>query len=188
MRSGVPRAFDRKNLIALDLQDTGTIDAYYQKYASDSIEIAAGIGRRVSENANDSIRRGILHARKHLTRPPRFCLAFPKWSNMSSFEVVGNLNTALGPDCPVFGGVTGREFSVEETPLQIFGDSAKNRLKRQRFHPEPRYRHSVIHNPLKTTSAWKHWRGRTDSFGENSGVRKSSGSCWKNTKTGPPLC
>ena len=91
-------------------------------FDSDTIEIKAGVGRRLSLNLEAAIKNGIDQARAKLSQKAALCLAFPKWDNVSTYEVVQALNVEFGPDCPVFGGVPGKELSGEETPLQFFGD------------------------------------------------------------------
>jgi len=91
-------------------------------FDSDAIEIKAGIGRRLSEGPQNAIREGIERARETMSGDAVFCLAFPKFGSMSSYGVVQGFNEVLGPECPTFGGVTGMEYSGDETPLQFYGE------------------------------------------------------------------
>jgi len=73
-------------------------------FASDTVEITAGLGRNLREDPVRAAREAVLDARARTSEPTRLCIVLPTVGGYDSASVLGGLRTALGPDIPVLGG------------------------------------------------------------------------------------
>ena len=91
-------------------------------FYSDQIEIKAGIGRRLSENADSAVKNAVKQAKKGLTQPESMCLALPDGYNFSFDPIMKRLNRELSHSCPVFGGAAGTLWHENDTIFQFYMD------------------------------------------------------------------
>lgn len=89
---------------------------------SDLVEFSVGLARNISADYRSGIQDALSSARAALQGAPSLCLTFPDWYSVPSFEpeeVLELLDTGLGPNCPVFGGVAGVLWSEPSAFLQF---------------------------------------------------------------------
>lgn len=91
-------------------------------FHSDVIEVAAGLGRRLSDDPAAAVRTALRQAQPNLSSPVRLCLTFPDFFNKQATAAVSALNSVLGPDCPIFGGVAARQYTPEHIIQQFFNE------------------------------------------------------------------
>ena len=73
-------------------------------FASDTIEIRAGLGRRLSDGYRAAARAALDMANKGREQPARVCLTLPDLIQHAGGDIIGALSRELGGDCGVFGG------------------------------------------------------------------------------------
>lgn len=89
-------------------------------FASDTIEITAGVGRRVGEDTSSACRDAVNMARSKTDRQPAICITTPESLTVSGQQVVDCLVSELGVKVPLIGGTAGDQFRMEKT-YQFFG-------------------------------------------------------------------
>ena len=89
---------------------------------SDTIDIRAGIGTRISVDPVKAAEIAVKQARKNLSGPEKLCIVFPDGITGSPNAIVRSLNKFLSPLCPVFGGVPSRHYEIPAPTLQFFND------------------------------------------------------------------
>ncbi len=87
---------------------------------SDTLEFKAGVGFEASADPDAAVKTALEQARQGLSKKESLCLVFPDWQTGSANDVVDSLNAALGPHCPVFGGISGQQWASEKPPLQFY--------------------------------------------------------------------
>lgn len=90
-------------------------------FASDIIEIKAGLGRNVSHNPSQAAQQAIAQAKANSTAQPKLCLTFPESLTSSGVILLEGLKRSLGEDVPIVGGMTADDYTFEKT-YQFFQD------------------------------------------------------------------
>lgn len=78
-------------------------------FASDEIEIHAGLGQGMSKDLQAAAQQAIAQALAKSTQPPKFCLAIPDGLTASGDGIVDSLKQVLGTAVPIFGGLAGAQ-------------------------------------------------------------------------------
>lgn len=89
-------------------------------FCSDEAEIAAGIGRDISNNAKEAIAASVAEAKRKLSREATVCLALPDITFMNGVAVVDGLSAALGRNVAVAGGGPANQNGRKDV-LQFYG-------------------------------------------------------------------
>ena len=89
--------------------------------ASDTLAFAAGAGNDLSTDWQAAVDQAIGSATASLQDRPTLCLTFPQGFSVPFEPILERLDTMLGPDCPVFGGVSGMLLSEPSDILQFHG-------------------------------------------------------------------
>lgn len=90
-------------------------------FASDSVEIRAGLGQNVSQNPTQAAQQAIAQAKGNSTDQPKLCLTFPESLTSSGVVIVEGLKQILGEDIPIVGGMTADDYTFNQT-YQFFQD------------------------------------------------------------------
>jgi hypothetical protein len=95
-------------------------------FASDAIDMTAGVGDNLWADPAGATRRAVDQARSKTTKPPRLCLVMPTIVGREADAVLAGLRDALGPGVPIVGGGASPEDPAkpidEEAAHQIAGD------------------------------------------------------------------
>jgi hypothetical protein len=107
-------------------------------FASDTVEITAGLGRNLKADPAGAAREAVDQARAKASSAPRLCITLPMVGGYDSETVFASLRAALGPDVPVVGGgsapedpaaaigvtqsrqIVGREVTEDSIPILLF--------------------------------------------------------------------
>jgi hypothetical protein len=89
-------------------------------FASDTVDIAAGIGRGLSTDVAGACRAAIDGAKAKSAKPPRICIATPEGLTAEGHFVTATLQEAIGAATPIFGGLAGDQMRLKST-RQFFG-------------------------------------------------------------------
>lgn len=73
-------------------------------FASDSVEITAGIGGDLLADPRGATERAVAMARARATQPSRLCLVMPTIGGAEAAPIFDGLRAALGPGVPIVGG------------------------------------------------------------------------------------
>jgi hypothetical protein len=73
-------------------------------FASDAVEITAGVGLGVGADPEGAARRAVEQARTATTKEPRLCITMPSVGASDPAGVLGHLQRALGPGVAILGG------------------------------------------------------------------------------------
>ena len=73
-------------------------------FASDSVEITAGIGSNLLEDPDEAARQAVAMARSRATQPSRLCLVMPTIGGAEAGRILDGLRAVLGPGVPIIGG------------------------------------------------------------------------------------
>ncbi len=79
--------------------------------ASDTIEIATGVGYHLSEDHETAVGTAVKSSQEELSQAPRICLTFPAGYDLNFEPILKTLAETLGKECPVFGGASGTQWS-----------------------------------------------------------------------------
>jgi hypothetical protein len=107
-------------------------------FCGSGVEAGFGVGRGLSEGVGAAVSSAVSAASAGHDEPPVICLTIPESMTANCTEIVDALQHGLGPECPIFGGVSGdhREFGTtyqfaggevlsDSVPLLLFwGDLA----------------------------------------------------------------
>lgn len=89
--------------------------------ASDTMEFGAGAGSGLASDWQAAVTQAIESAGASLTENPSLCLTFPQGYAIPFEPVLERLDTSLGPDCAVFGGLAGMLLIEPSDILQFCG-------------------------------------------------------------------
>ncbi len=89
-------------------------------FASDTIEIKAGVGEGLSEDSDAACFEAVKMARSKTTKKEAMCLALPDALSNSGQHIVDCLVSELGKDVPVIGGTAGDQWRLQKT-YQFYG-------------------------------------------------------------------
>ena len=100
---------------------------------SDSVDIAAGLGRDVSKDIAAACAQAVAMASATITKSPALCITLPESLTTSAQQIVESLRQALGAGVPVLGGTAadalmlsgtrqfcGREVYSDSVPVLLF--------------------------------------------------------------------
>ncbi len=82
-------------------------------FCSDEIQIRAGVGRNISQDAIAAAQSAIAQAT--CNQPAHLCLAFPESLTSSGESILQSLQLALGQNFPIYGGMAGDTGKFIET-------------------------------------------------------------------------
>ncbi|MBW4443008.1 MAG: FIST C-terminal domain-containing protein [Plectolyngbya sp. WJT66-NPBG17] len=82
-------------------------------FCSDEIEIRAGVGRNMSEDAIAAAQSAIEQAKSD--RPARLCITVPDGLSVNGSVILNALHTALGKHFPIFGGMATDDYRFQAT-------------------------------------------------------------------------
>jgi hypothetical protein len=78
-------------------------------FASDSVEITAGLGLGLGSDARAATQAAVDQARDKATLEPSLCIAMPAIGLGQAGEILDGLRAALGPNVPILGGGAAHE-------------------------------------------------------------------------------
>ncbi|MGB0562579.1 MAG: FIST signal transduction protein [Spirulinaceae cyanobacterium] len=84
-------------------------------FCSDRITLRAGIGTGLSQDLAAAVGQAVSHATERQTEPVRLCLTLPESLTASAVQILAALKTALGPEIPIFGGLTADQWRFKQT-------------------------------------------------------------------------
>ncbi|NER81511.1 MAG: hypothetical protein F6K42_18495 [Leptolyngbya sp. SIO1D8] len=90
-------------------------------FSCDRIHITSGIGTQVSIDMPAAIKAAVSMAIKYHSDPIQFCLTLPESLTTSAAQIVETLKQMLGPQVPIFGGLTADQWRFQQT-YQFFQD------------------------------------------------------------------
>jgi serine phosphatase RsbU (regulator of sigma subunit) len=90
-------------------------------FAGDSIEIRAGLGRRLSDGYRKAARAALAMADAGRRQPARVCLTLPDLVQHAGGDIIGALSRELGDGCGIFGGGPAALDGAGQTIRQFFG-------------------------------------------------------------------
>ena len=89
-------------------------------FASDTVDIAAGVGRDLSKDVAGACRSAIEMAKAKTAKPPRLCIATPEGLTAEGQAVTVALQESVGSEIPVFGALAGDQWRLKSTK-QFYG-------------------------------------------------------------------
>lgn len=94
-------------------------------FASDTVEIHAGVGFKAQENAIAAAQQAVQQAMQKSQHPTKLCVTIPasytaEGTTTSGESILHGLDLALGQQVPVVGGAAGDQFRFQTT-YQFFG-------------------------------------------------------------------
>jgi hypothetical protein len=90
-------------------------------FASNTVDMTAGVGRGLSEDVDGACRSAIEAARAKTDKPPRLCIATPEGLTADGHSVTATLQHAVGHDIPLFGALAGDQWKFKSTK-QFYGN------------------------------------------------------------------
>jgi hypothetical protein len=90
-------------------------------FASDSLEIRAGVGRNVAQDPIRAAQQAIAQAKSNSTAHPKLCLTFPESLTSNGVLILKGLKQSLGEEVPIIGGMTADDYTFDQT-YQFFQD------------------------------------------------------------------
>ncbi|MEO0985503.1 MAG: FIST N-terminal domain-containing protein [Cyanobacteria bacterium J06639_14] len=90
-------------------------------FASDTVEIRAGLGRNAAQAPAQAAHAAIAQAQANCSTPPKLCLTFPESLTSSGVVILEGLKHSLGQNVPVVGGLTADDYTFDRT-YQFFQD------------------------------------------------------------------
>jgi len=96
-------------------------------FASDAVDITAGLGRGLAADPVGAVREAVTAARGRTTLPPSLCLVMPSIGVVDAAVILEALRAELGPDVPILGGGASPQNPVADpaatSGLEFAGDS-----------------------------------------------------------------
>jgi hypothetical protein len=89
-------------------------------FASDTVDITAGVGRGLSADVAGACRSAIDAAKAKTSKPPRLCLTMPEGLTAEGHSVTATLQDTIGSTTPIFGALAGDQMRLKST-RQFFG-------------------------------------------------------------------
>jgi hypothetical protein len=89
-------------------------------FASDTVDITAGVGRGLSGDVAGACRSAVEAAKAKTNKPPRLCIATPEGMTAEGHSVTATLQHAVGHDIPLFGALAGDQWRLKSTS-QFYG-------------------------------------------------------------------
>ena len=88
-------------------------------FASDTVEITAGLGLGLGSDVRAATRAAVDQARAKATLDPSLCIAMPAIGLGEAGEILGGLREALGKDVPILGGGAAHEDPSQNPELGV---------------------------------------------------------------------
>ena len=89
-------------------------------FASDTVDITAGIGRGLSTDVAGACRSAIDAAKMKTAKTPTLCIATPEGLTAEGHSVTATLQETIGAAIPIFGALAGDQLRLKST-RQFFG-------------------------------------------------------------------
>jgi hypothetical protein len=84
-------------------------------FASDTVEMRAGVGLNVSKDPIRAARQAVEQATANSTVPPKLCLTFPESLTSNAVSLLEGLKQSLGEEIPIVGGMAADDYTFEQT-------------------------------------------------------------------------
>ncbi|MCC5637046.1 FIST C-terminal domain-containing protein [Nostoc sp. CHAB 5844] len=84
-------------------------------FATDEVEIRAGIGRNASKNPTLAAQQAISQALDKSTSAPQLCLTFPDSLTSNGVLILEGLKQSLGVHIPIIGGMAADDYTFDKT-------------------------------------------------------------------------
>ncbi|WP_017654313.1 FIST signal transduction protein [Fortiea contorta] len=84
-------------------------------FASDEVEIHAGVGRDASKDPVFAAQQAVAEAKAKSTSPPQLCITFPESLTSNAVLILEGLKQSLGDNFPIIGGMTADDYIFEKT-------------------------------------------------------------------------
>ncbi|AVH70768.1 FIST signal transduction protein [Nostoc sp. 'Lobaria pulmonaria (5183) cyanobiont'] len=84
-------------------------------FATDEVEIRAGIGRGASKNPALAAQEAIAQAKAKSASSPQLCLTFPDSLTSNGVLILDGLKQSLGEDVPIVGGMAADDYTFDKT-------------------------------------------------------------------------
>ncbi|MEM9926176.1 MAG: FIST N-terminal domain-containing protein [Cyanobacteria bacterium P01_D01_bin.50] len=84
-------------------------------FASDEVEIRAGLGREVSKNPITIAQQAVEMAKAKSEAPPQLCLTFPDSLTSNAILILEGLKQSLGEQIPIIGGMAADDYVFSQT-------------------------------------------------------------------------
>lgn len=84
-------------------------------FVSDTIEIKAGLGTKLSKNVVKATEMAVSDAISKMSEEPKFCITTPESLTASAVELVEGLKKVLGKNIPIIGGIAADQWKLEKT-------------------------------------------------------------------------
>lgn len=84
-------------------------------FATDEVEIRAGIGREASKNPTLAAQQAIAQAMASGGSKPRLCLTFPDSLTSNGVLILEGLKQSLGDTIPIIGGMAADDYTFDKT-------------------------------------------------------------------------
>ncbi|MBD2597527.1 FIST C-terminal domain-containing protein [Nostoc spongiaeforme FACHB-130] len=94
-------------------------------FATDEVEIYAGVGREASKNPALSAQQAIAQATANTTSTPQLCLTFPDSLTSNGVLILEGLKQSLRGQIPIIGGMSADDYTFDKT-YQFFQDEVLN--------------------------------------------------------------
>lgn len=89
-------------------------------FCSDTISIAAGIGKGAGANPRQAAKEAVDMAKSNLDGEPKLAIVLPDGLTSSAYLVLDGFNKALGVDVPVVGGMSADRVAGSKTEYSTF--------------------------------------------------------------------
>ncbi len=89
-------------------------------FASDTVDIKAGIGRSLSEDVAEACRSAVEEAKAKTDKPARLCISTPEGITAEGHSLTAMLQQVLGHNIPLFGALAGDQLRLKSTK-QFYG-------------------------------------------------------------------
>ena len=84
-------------------------------FASDTVDICAGVGRELSKDVAGACRSAVESASAKTGKPVRLCISTPEGLTAEGHLVTVTLQQMVGQKIPIFGALSGDQFRLKET-------------------------------------------------------------------------
>ena len=84
-------------------------------FASDTVDITAGVGRGLSRDVVGACRAAVQQSKGKTQKPPRLCLSAPEGLTAEGQSITATLQDAVGVDVPIVGALAGDQWRLKST-------------------------------------------------------------------------
>ena len=82
-------------------------------FASDTVDITAGVGRGLSRDVVGACRAAVQQSKGKTRKPPRLCLSAPEGLTAEGQSITATLQDAVGVDVPIVGALAGDQWRLK---------------------------------------------------------------------------